>query len=85
MPPNLLINVLQGSFFALRPSEMSEGDTVPYIPRWYAGNIYEMDAAPPHTVPLPTPPSTSQPTVYELIVSGDYEVRYPTFLDILHC
>lgn len=31
--------------------------------------------APPHSVALPHPPSATEPTTYDLFVSGDYEVR----------
>lgn len=71
--PNLLVDIQQGSFFAIRPAD--DSDLQSYVPKWHAGNIYAMDAALPHSISLPYPPSTTKPTVYDLFVSGDYEVR----------
>ncbi|KAH8102881.1 hypothetical protein BXZ70DRAFT_1006072 [Cristinia sonorae] len=72
VPPRLLVSLDQGSFFTVKPS-ISDSDT--FTPRWYSGNIYLMGAAPPQSVDLPAPPSTSEPTTYELFISGDYEIR----------
>lgn len=73
--PKLLIDVKQGSFFAVLPAEYSEhAPADAYIPRWHTGNIYAMVAAPPHTIPLPVPASHDKPTTYNLFLSGDYEV-----------
>ena len=72
--PHLLVDVQQGSFFTVRPSEKSGHLSGSYVPRWHAGNIYALDASPPHSIPLPSPPSATEPTVYDLFVSGDYEV-----------
>ncbi|KAI0085425.1 hypothetical protein BDY19DRAFT_896611 [Irpex rosettiformis] len=73
-PPHLLIDLQQGSFFALRPSDTG-GPLTDYIPQWHAGNIYTIDSASPHTVSLPVSPSATEATVYDLFVSGDYEIR----------
>lgn len=67
--PHLLMNLVQGSFFTLRPSSGYET----YIPAWYSGNIYDMERAPPQAVPL-TGLSLTEPTTYDLFISGDYEV-----------
>ncbi|KAI0273854.1 hypothetical protein BC834DRAFT_815835 [Gloeopeniophorella convolvens] len=73
--PNLLIELKQGSFFALTPAD-GRGESDPdAIPEWYSGNIYEMDHAPAQLVKFPTVPSTVSPTVYRLYISGDYEIR----------
>lgn len=45
-----------------------------FIPKWYAGNVYAMDAAPAHSISLPFPPSETESTTYDLFISGDYEV-----------
>ena len=82
--PHLLIDIQQGSFFALRPSP-ADNDLVDFIPQWHAGNIYAIEAAPPHTVPLPSRPSTTQATTYDLFVSGDYEVRHDDFTPQVDC
>ncbi|KAI0698480.1 hypothetical protein BC835DRAFT_1268955 [Cytidiella melzeri] len=74
-PPQLLLDVQQGAFFALRPSESSDHALEEFVPSWYAGNIYAMGAAPPHSLLLPTKPSATEATVYELFVSSDYEIR----------
>ncbi|KAH9925275.1 uncharacterized protein B0H18DRAFT_1170833 [Fomitopsis serialis] len=61
-PPRLLVNVAQGSFFTA-------------VPQWYMGNIYAMERVLPQTVSLPSTPSFTGPTTYDLFVSGDYEIR----------
>ncbi|KAH9951491.1 hypothetical protein B0H21DRAFT_818527 [Amylocystis lapponica] len=71
-PPHLLVDILQGSFFTVLPSEPKESVIVP---TWYAGNIYALERSPPQTVILPIPPSETSPTSYDLFVSGDYEIR----------
>ncbi|KAJ3553575.1 hypothetical protein NM688_g3536 [Phlebia brevispora] len=74
--PHLLIDVKQGSFFTVLPSwDSSPSDRIDATPRWYAGNIYSMNAAPTQIVPLPTSPAIDQPTTYDLFISGDYEIR----------
>lgn len=83
-PPHLLLNVQQGTFFALRPVETSPYLNEGFVPKWHAGNVYAMDAAPPHAVPLPFPPSLTGPTTYDLIISGDYEVRQDRLLLLLY-
>ncbi|PCH38714.1 hypothetical protein WOLCODRAFT_97559 [Wolfiporia cocos MD-104 SS10] len=73
-PPKLLVDLLQGSFFTVLPPKNHES-TEGVVPTWYAGNIYAMDRAPPQVVPLPRDPSATEPTAYDLFVSGDYEIR----------
>lgn len=71
--PHLLVNLVQGSYFTVLPVEIeTHGE---YVPEWHAGNIYNLERALPRAANLPTPPSLTQPTVYDLFVSGDYEVR----------
>lgn len=70
-PPNLLIDLIQGSYFTLKEKSQASD----FVPQWFAGNIYDLDHALPHSVPLPVAPSmTGEPTEYELFISGDYEV-----------
>ena len=71
--PRVLVSLSQGSFFTVVPEHVSR--STQFSPRWYTGNIYEMNRAPPQAVDLPAIPSRSEPTTYHLIVSGDYEVR----------
>ncbi|PPQ74189.1 hypothetical protein CVT26_004486 [Gymnopilus dilepis] len=71
-PPQLLVDLKQASYFALRPQEQ---DISAFVPEWCAGNIYDLERPLPHVVDLPTPPSTKNPTKYDLFVSGDYEIR----------
>lgn len=71
--PRLLVNLLQGSFFTILPSADAEGEA--FVPEWHAGNIYALGKAPPNAVRLPYPPSLNSPTTYQIVVSGDYEVR----------
>lgn len=76
-PPNLLFSLTQGSYFTVVPHpSSSSGVTAEIIPEWYAGNIYDMLRGTPQTVTLPTPPSMDKPTVYDVFVSGDYEVGF---------
>ncbi|GJE86814.1 hypothetical protein PsYK624_028970 [Phanerochaete sordida] len=75
-PPQLLVDVIQGSFFAVLPSRSpAELDASAFMPKWHIGNIYAMKASPSNTVALPTVPSLDEPTTYDLFVSGDYEIR----------
>ncbi|TFY66824.1 hypothetical protein EVG20_g4262 [Dentipellis fragilis] len=72
--PQLLFDLKQGTFFTIVPrlpnSELSDS-----VPEWYAGNVYNMERSLPQAVQLPSPPSLSSPTVYDVYVSGDYEIR----------
>ncbi|KZV67959.1 hypothetical protein PENSPDRAFT_32803 [Peniophora sp. CONT] len=70
-PPSLLIDLIQGSFFALLPQERNEEA----VPEWYSGNIYDLARGAAPAVRFPTPPSVTEPTTYDLFVSGDYEIR----------
>ncbi|KAL0578240.1 hypothetical protein V5O48_003735 [Marasmius crinis-equi] len=70
-PPHLLVQIIQGSYFTILP----KNDACKVAtPKWYAGNIYNMERALPRAVELPCAPSTVAPTTYHLFVSGDYEV-----------
>ncbi|KAI8998905.1 hypothetical protein BD414DRAFT_476389 [Trametes punicea] len=71
-PPRLLINLRQGSFFTVVPVSHSD---IAVVPEWHAGNIYAMGRSPPNVVSLPTAPSMTSPTAYNIFVSGDYEIR----------
>ncbi|PIL23730.1 hypothetical protein GSI_13480 [Ganoderma sinense ZZ0214-1] len=71
--PQLLVNLFQGSFFTILPSPDAVGEAV--IPEWHAGNIYALGKAPPNALKLPHPPSLDSPTTYQIVVSGDYEIR----------
>ncbi|KAJ7582507.1 hypothetical protein C8J56DRAFT_954942 [Mycena floridula] len=71
IPPRLLIDLVQGSYFTIIPSSIDKGTP----PQWFAGNIYAMERALPRSIPLPHPPSFDTPTTYEIYVSGDYEIR----------
>ncbi len=82
-PPRLIVTLLQGSYFTVRPlTDVHIGG----VPEWHMGNIYAMGAAPPGAVELPTPPSLTAPTTYELLVSGDYEVTLirPCLVCLIH-
>ncbi|KAF9792100.1 hypothetical protein BJ322DRAFT_1027120 [Thelephora terrestris] len=68
--PRLHVNLLQGSFFTILPK--SCGD---HVPKWYSGNIYSMERSPPRMIDLPSIPSLTSPTTYDVFVSGDYEIR----------
>jgi len=46
------------------------------VPKWYSGNIYDLEQAPPQIIDLPVVPSLADPTTYDLFVSGDYEVAF---------
>ncbi|KAF5373151.1 hypothetical protein D9758_001792 [Tetrapyrgos nigripes] len=71
--PNLLVHLLQGSYFTVLPTDSDTRSTL--SPRWYAGDIYGMERALSRVVELPVPPSPSSPTVYDIFVAGDYEIR----------
>ncbi|PPQ78159.1 hypothetical protein CVT25_015492 [Psilocybe cyanescens] len=72
IPPRLLVDLKQGSYFALRPQDV---DLSSFVPKWCAGNIYNIPHASHHSVDLPTAPSLDGPTRYDIFVSGDYEIR----------
>ncbi|KAM5531823.1 hypothetical protein V8D89_014522 [Ganoderma adspersum] len=71
--PHLLVNLLQGSFFTILPSPDAMYEA--FVPEWHAGNVYALGKAPPNVVRLPHPPSLDSPTTYQIVVSGDYEIR----------
>ncbi|KAL7283154.1 hypothetical protein ACG7TL_002580 [Trametes sanguinea] len=73
--PRLLVNLSQGSFFAIAPIPSGDGDDSTVVPEWHAGNIYALERSPPNAVALPTKPSSTFPTTYTILVSGDYEIR----------
>lgn len=62
-----------GLVFAVVPSngDISGLDA----PRWYTGNIYDMEQAPTQIVELPNVPSAYSITDYIIYISGNYEVR----------
>lgn len=68
-PPRLMVDLIQGSFFTILPLED------PGVPKWYSGDVYAIERAIPRSIELPTPPSLTLPTTYNIFVSGDYEVR----------
>ncbi|KII88901.1 hypothetical protein PLICRDRAFT_175154 [Plicaturopsis crispa FD-325 SS-3] len=72
--PHLRVQLTQGSFFAIVPKE-EDRHGEPVVPEWHAGNIYAIERAIPRSVNLPTPPSVSATTAYEIFVSGDFEIR----------
>ena len=78
--PRLSISLVQGSFFSIMPILEDKASAEDITPQWYAGNIYDMGAAPPQIVDFPIPPSLSGPTTYDIFVSGDYEVRQTVFI-----
>jgi hypothetical protein len=69
--PSLLVSLIQGSFFSIVLASGSET-----TPAWYAGNVYDMERATPQAVHLPSL-SFTEPTTYNVFVSGDYEVIQP--------
>ncbi|KAH9857796.1 hypothetical protein C2E23DRAFT_719844 [Lenzites betulinus] len=75
-PPRLRVNLVQGSFFTVVPTRTPASllSQEP-VPEWHAGNIYDMGRSPSNLVTLPVSPSLSEPTSYDIIVSGDYEIR----------
>ncbi|KAJ8699615.1 hypothetical protein PTI98_002711 [Pleurotus ostreatus] len=71
--PRLLVQLLQGSFFTIIPSDLTKSQGI--TPRWYHGNIYAMERALPQAVDLPVPPEASKQTQYTIFISGDFEIR----------
>ena len=71
-PPRLHVNLIQGSFFTVLPRS---GDNP--VPKWYSGNVYSMERSLPRIIEPPSTPSPAHPTVYDVFVSGDYEVGVP--------
>jgi hypothetical protein len=45
-----------------------------WVPEWFSGNIYDMERALPQVVKFPVLPLSTEPTKYDIYVSGDYEV-----------
>lgn len=79
LPPKLHIDLKQGSYFALVPRCDNEheraSESERFVPEWHAGNIYDLSRAHPSTVNLPGNLSIDKIIVYDLFVSGDYEVK----------
>lgn len=73
--PRVLVELKQGSYFTMKPKHCPAN----FVPRWFVGNIYDLERAVPACVDLSGPISTTDPLEYELFVSGDYEVT------VLHC
>ncbi|PFH45661.1 hypothetical protein AMATHDRAFT_200381 [Amanita thiersii Skay4041] len=73
--PNLLIQLVQGSHFAVLPVHDDNVSISMPTPTWYQGNIYDLNHALPQPVELPIPPFSDRPTNYDLYISGDYEIR----------
>ncbi|KAL4262942.1 Peptidase S9 prolyl oligopeptidase catalytic domain-containing protein [Pleurotus pulmonarius] len=71
--PRLLVQLLQGAFFTIVPSDLARGQEI--TPRWYHGNVYAMERALPQAVDLPVRPDASKPTQYTIFISGDFEIR----------
>ncbi|KAF8644122.1 hypothetical protein AX16_008651 [Volvariella volvacea WC 439] len=74
-PPHLLVQLIQGSFFSVMPSQRRES----IIPQWYTGNIYDLPDVLPRAVPLPGNFAVLrqglEPVKYDIFISGDYEIR----------
>ncbi|KAJ7168119.1 hypothetical protein C8R43DRAFT_1060269 [Mycena crocata] len=66
--PRLLVQLIQGSYIAILPASEPSSP-----PEWHAGNIYAMERTLPRAIELPTSPSMTGPTIYQVFVSGDYE------------
>ena len=78
--PYLLVHLSQGSYFTILPSSGTSIDRSSWVPEWYSGNIYDMERALPQVVKLPIIPCSTNPTKYDIFVSGDYEVfLFPLF------
>ncbi|KAJ3842899.1 hypothetical protein F5878DRAFT_348438 [Lentinula raphanica] len=69
-PPYIRVQLVGGSYFTIIAS-----DSANKTPRWYSGNIYDMERALPRVIDLPEAPSLDEPTTYDIFVSGDYEIR----------
>ena len=69
-PPRVLVELNQGSYFTILPRKTEDQ----IIPEWYSGNIYSMHRAPPTAVKLLGALNMDGPTIFDVFVSGDYEV-----------
>ena len=69
--PHLHVNLVQGSFIAILPRSCGNRVT----PGWHSGNIYSMERSLSRIIDLPSTPSLTSSTAYDVFVSGDYEVR----------
>lgn len=74
-PLRLRVSLIQGSFFTIIPREPFQSRESAFVPRWYAGNIYDMERATPQTVDLPSRPDTGEILLYDIFIGADYEVR----------
>ena len=81
-PPPICVDLKQASYFTIVhhiTDEVNEAEQMAksayIVPEWHAGNIYNLHRAPPSFVNLPGKVSFDRPNVYDLFVSGDYEVR----------
>ena len=75
--PRLHVRLVQGSFFCVIPVNASKDiKSGSLVPKWYSGNIYDLEQAPPQIIDLPVPPSAIAATTYDIFVSGDYEVVF---------
>ena len=70
--PWLAVSLRRASFFALVPVQPSSSDIF-FTPEWHPGNIYGLPRSPKQLIDLPDL-SLTHPTVYNIFVSGDYEV-----------
>lgn len=82
--PRLQVQLVHGSFFCIMPTHQHDqkaqsGHPQTLVPRWYSGDIYDLQH-PPQIVDLPIPPSSTSPTEYDIYISGDYEVRFVDFV-----
>jgi len=68
--PQLSVDLLRGSFFAIFPFNQSKG----IVQEWHAGNIYEITGESEAVIDLPGL-SWTEPTCFHILVSGDYEIR----------
>ena len=70
IPPRLLVQLQQGSLFAILPRETNKD----FMPEWHTGNIYGMRRSHANVVDLPGVIKYNGPMTFDLFVSGDYEV-----------
>jgi hypothetical protein len=69
--PGVLVDLVQGSYFALVPYDEPSSAA----PRWYSGNIYDLERSLPQSLALGSLTSLQRPTKFFLYVAGDYEIR----------
>lgn len=76
--PRMLFQLTQGTYFTVLPKNFPENSPGAFVPEWQTGNVYAMHRSTENTVDMRDHISRDNSTAFDVFISGDYEVSFPT-------